>query len=77
MLPRNLFLHSAPHLERPTCPRCNARMMLTRIMPVRTGVELQTFECPKCVHELTAEVPDEDPLRKAAGWLSSELWPPV
>ena len=76
MIVQKPLLNFSAHVERPACPSCNARMMLARIMPIRIGVELQTFECPKCDHELTAEVPEEDPMKKAAGWLSSELWPP-
>jgi hypothetical protein len=35
--------------------------------------ELQSFDCPKCNHELTTEVPEEDPLEKLKGWLFGEL----
>ena len=46
LLPDNLNLH----IHRPACPRCQAYMMLARIMPARMGFELPTFECPKCDH---------------------------
>jgi hypothetical protein len=36
----------------------------------------ERFECPLCNHELTLEVPGQDPLRAAEGWLASELRPP-
>jgi hypothetical protein len=50
--------------------------MLARISPGREGFELQSFDCPKCNHELTIEAAEVDPLRAAKGWLSSELRPP-
>jgi len=52
-------------------------MMLARLTPGRAGFGLQSFDCPKCNHELTIEVPEPDPLEAAKGWLSSELRPPV
>jgi uncharacterized protein (UPF0212 family) len=47
--------HSLPervgvYFHRPSCPKCDAQMMLARIMPVRIGFDLRTFECPKCEH---------------------------
>jgi transposase-like protein len=65
--------HSAARIERPLCPKCKTQMMLARIAPGRTGFELQSFDCPKCNHELTTEVPEEDPLEKLKGWLFGEL----
>jgi hypothetical protein len=38
----------AQSIVRPPCPRCNDRMMLTRIEPHTPGYELRTFECPTC-----------------------------
>jgi hypothetical protein len=63
----------AGRIERPLCPKCQTRMMLARLTPGRSGFELQYFDCPKCDHELTIEVPEVDPLKKAEGWLSGEL----
>ena len=37
-------------IERPACPRCNARMMLARIVPAFLGTDLHTFECVVCNH---------------------------
>jgi hypothetical protein len=37
-------------IERPLCPKCQARMMLARIEPGPAGSDLRTFECPKCEH---------------------------
>jgi transposase-like protein len=38
------------YIQRPTCPRCRAHMMLARIMPHSVGFDLRMFECPKCEH---------------------------
>jgi len=60
-------------IERPLCPSCKTLMMLARLTPSRHGFELQCFDCPKCNHELTVEIAEVDPLKKAEGWLSGEL----
>ena len=39
-------------IARPACPKCKARMMLASIEPARAGVDLLTFECAICNHEL-------------------------
>jgi len=40
-------------IERPACPKCKAQMMLVSIEPARArGVDLHTFECAVCNHEL-------------------------
>jgi transposase-like protein len=67
------MLSGQPVFERPLCPKCKTQMMLARIAPGRTGFELQSFDCPKCSHELTTEVPEQDPLDKLKGWLFGEL----
>ena len=73
MLSDEPFLNFAARIERPPCPKCKTQMMLARIAPGRTGFELQSFDCPKCNHELTTEVPEQDPLDKLKGWLFGEL----
>ncbi|MDB5604272.1 MAG: hypothetical protein JWP25_1172 [Bradyrhizobium sp.] len=35
-------------IDRPSCPKCQGRMMLARIEPGSDGADLLTFECPKC-----------------------------
>jgi transposase-like protein len=60
-------------IEPPGCPKCKTPMMLARLSPSRERFELQYFDCPKCDHEVTVEVPELDPLKKAEGWLSGEL----
>jgi hypothetical protein len=39
-------------VERPACPKCQARMMLVRIVPAFLGTDLYTFECSVCDHVL-------------------------
>ena len=39
-------------IERPSCPKCQARMMLARIVPAFLGTDLYTFECSVCDHVL-------------------------
>ena len=39
-------------IERPTCPKCQAQMMLARIMPAFLGTDLHMFECTVCNHVL-------------------------
>jgi transposase-like protein len=45
-------------IERPRCPHCQTRTILSRIAPGPAGYELRAFECPKCdrVHR-TLEIP--------------------
>jgi hypothetical protein len=51
-------------------------MILARLTPGYRGLEIQSFDCPNCSHQLTIEVTEADPLKTANGWLSSELRPP-
>jgi hypothetical protein len=62
--------------KRPSCPKCQIRMMLVGIEPSLAGPDLWTFECLKC--ELTYKALVADPMKsnKAAGWLKSELRAP-
>jgi transposase-like protein len=39
-------------IKRPACPKCQAQMMLARIMPAFQGTELRRFECTACNHVL-------------------------
>jgi endogenous inhibitor of DNA gyrase (YacG/DUF329 family) len=45
-------------IERLPCPRCGALMGLSRIAPYEPGLELMTFECPKCQHSESFIVKD-------------------
>jgi ssDNA-binding Zn-finger/Zn-ribbon topoisomerase 1 len=63
-------------IERPRCPKCQGRMMLSRIEPGPGGSDLPTFECAKCgqVHKLLAE----DPMKSAkVQWHNSNLNSPT
>ena len=68
---RNLLHIFTDALSIPYVPSVT-RMMLARLTPSRHGFELQYFDCPKCDYELTMEIPEVDPLKKAEGWLSRE-----
>jgi hypothetical protein len=35
-------------IERPSCPKCGARMMLARIEPDEPNHDKRTFECSGC-----------------------------
>jgi hypothetical protein len=65
--------------ERPACSRCKAEMMLVSIEPVRSGVDLHTFECAVCNQVLETCAAYEDPMKsKALGrWLQGDLHPPT
>jgi hypothetical protein len=36
--------------QKPPCPKCSARMTLTRIEPDAPGIDRRTFECEQCQH---------------------------
>jgi len=40
-----------PDIVHPTCPKCGATMLLTRIGPDKPGWEQRTFECQACQNE--------------------------
>src|SRR5664280_2547880 len=63
---------------RPACPKCQARMLLARIAPVRLGVDLHTFECEVCDHVLETLTACEDPMQsKIVGrWIQGDLHSP-
>jgi hypothetical protein len=54
-------------------------MMLTSIEPADQGVDLHTFRCAVCNHELTALAAYEDPMKsKDLGrWLQGDLHSPT
>jgi hypothetical protein len=66
-------------IQRPACPRCKAPMMLVSVELARPGVDLHTFECAICYHELKTLAAYEDPMRsKGLGrWLQGDLHPPT
>jgi hypothetical protein len=65
-------------IARPACPKCKARMMLASIEPARAGVDLLTFECAICNHELRTLIAHEDPMKSTGlgRWLQGDLHPP-
>jgi hypothetical protein len=67
-------------IERPACPRCKAKMMLSSIEPARArDVDLHTFECAVCNQVLKTFAAHEDPINsKGLGrWLQGDLHPPT
>ncbi|HTB00461.1 MAG TPA: hypothetical protein VK804_08300 [Bradyrhizobium sp.] len=63
-------------IERPSCPRCQTKMMLERISTGPTGFEHRLFECPKCDHVEISVIASDRFKSNAAGWLAGELGPP-
>ena len=65
-------------IERPACPKCQARMLLARIAPVRLGVDLHTFECEVCDHVLETLTACEDPMQSeiVGRWIQGDLHAP-
>jgi hypothetical protein len=61
-------------IQRPRCPRCQARMLTIKVEDAPDGFENRTFGCPKCSHTETKALA-ADPLKTgaASGWLSGEL----
>jgi hypothetical protein len=58
-------------IERPHCPKCDERMLLTRLAPGPSGFDIRTFECVGCyhIHIVTVEA---DPMKfDAVLWLAS------
>ena len=61
---------------RPRCPRCQARTVVQRIVPARSGFEHWTLRCTTCgsIHQAQVHI---DPMKSdAQNWLHSELAPP-
>jgi RNase P subunit RPR2 len=71
---------SATHLsniERPHCPKCETRMLLSEVTPGPNGFDYRTFECQKCGHVHAVSV-SHDPMQSdMRGWLAGELKPPT
>jgi hypothetical protein len=47
-------------IEQPACPKCQAQMMLARIVPAFAGTALHTFDCAACNHALKTLAACED-----------------
>lgn len=65
-------------IERPACPKCQARMLLAGILPARRGIDFHTFECAVCDHVLQTLTAYEDPMKSRAlgRWLEGDLRSP-
>jgi transposase-like protein len=63
-------------IERPRCPHCQTRTILSRIAPGPAGYELRAFECPKCDRVHRTLVVSDPMSGDARGWLSGELKSP-
>jgi hypothetical protein len=66
-------------VERPACPKCQAQMLLARIMPTHLGINLHTFECAVCDHVFKTLTTNEDPMKSRAlgRWLEGDLRSPT
>jgi hypothetical protein len=65
------------NIERPRCPKCETRMLLSEVAPGPDGFDYRTFECQKCgqVHAISVS---QDPMQsETRGWLAGELKPPT
>jgi hypothetical protein len=59
------------------CPKCHARMTLSRISPGPSGFELRSFDCPGCDHVEKIAIAS-DPMKSGdVGWLVGEVQPPT
>jgi hypothetical protein len=57
-------------IERPHCPKCDARLSLARIMPGPSGFDIRTFECSDC-HHVHVAIAEADPMKSdAVRWLA-------
>jgi len=66
-------------IERPVCPKCQAQMLLFRVVPARLGIDLQTFGCAVCDHVFKTLTTNEDPMKSRAlgRWLEGDLRSPT
>jgi hypothetical protein len=66
-------------IERPACPKCQAQMLIFRVVPARLGIDLQTFECAVRDHVFKTLTTNEDPMKSRAlgRWLEGDLRSPT
>jgi transposase-like protein len=64
-------------IERPRCPRCQARLPLVAMERSPDGFDQRTFECAKCGQSRTIKIAADPMKSNSAGWLSGELKPPT
>ncbi len=61
---------SLTSIERPHCPKCDARMSLAKMTPGPSGFDIRTFECSGCLHVHVA-ITEADPMKSdAVLWLA-------
>ena len=63
-------------LERPRCPKCEARMTLTRVARGAAGFDVRTFDCARCDHAQIVTVATDPMKSDSAGWQHSGLQAP-
>lgn len=64
-----------PHTRTPACPECQSPTAWVRATPAKSGYVENTYECPRCLALHTTVEPD--PIKKAEGWVNSNLKPPA
>jgi hypothetical protein len=64
-------------IERPRCPNCQNRMLLSKLAMAPSGVDYRTFECQKCGRVNTVEVSRDPMTPEMRGWLAGGLRPPT
>ncbi len=64
-------------IERPRCPRCQARMPLVATERGHDGFDSRTFKCAKCSESRAIKIASDPMKSNSASWLSGELKPPT
>jgi hypothetical protein len=63
-------------IQRPSCPKCKATMMLARIIPATPSrFDIRTFG--DLIHQLVAELIDPMKSLEITGWFRGELHAPT
>jgi len=65
------------NIERPRCPKCRARMLLSKLEMGSSGDDYRTFECQKCGRVNTVVVSRDPMTPEMHGWLAGGLRPPT
>jgi hypothetical protein len=64
---------------RSPCPKCKAILLLARINPGSSGLDIRILECPTCDHVDQRVVALVDPMKstRTDGWFRGELRAPT